>query len=258
MQTQLETLQIAVDDQKIDGTLVAAAKVPGVLLVHGWDGSQEQYLARAREIAALGCVCLTFDLRGHARHAAQRLDVTREDNLRDVLAAYDTLAGHPAVDPTAIAIVGSSYGGYLAALVTGLRPVRWLAMRAPALYRDEDWEVPKGQLSRSDLAAYRLTSIAPEANRALGACEAFRGDVLVVESEHDSTVPHPVIANYLGSFRAVRSVTYRVLSGADHALSKEAWRKAYGALLVTWMTEMMRGLHVAPDMAASRAPVSPP
>ena len=41
-------------------------------------------------------------------------------------------------------------------------------------------------------------------------------------------------------------------------LSKEAWRKAYGALLVTWMTEMMRGLHVAPDMAASRAPVSPP
>ena len=95
--------------------------VPGVLLVHGWDGSQEQYIARAHEIAALGCVCLTFDLRGHARHASLRQEVTREDNLRDVLAAYDTLISHPTVDPGAIAIVGSSYGGYLAALVSAAR-----------------------------------------------------------------------------------------------------------------------------------------
>ena len=37
------------------GTLVTPATVvPGVLFLHGWGGSQEQYLARAREIAALG------------------------------------------------------------------------------------------------------------------------------------------------------------------------------------------------------------
>ena len=63
-----------------------------MLFVHGWGGSQEQYLARAREIAALGCICLTFDLRGHARTEPQHETVTREDNLRDVLAAYDVLA----------------------------------------------------------------------------------------------------------------------------------------------------------------------
>ena len=68
----------------------------------------------------------------------------------------------------------------------------------------------------------------------------------------------PTFSTAPASRRRVDTLRVRVLSGADHALSKEAWRKAYGALLVTWMTEMMRGLHVAPDMAASRAPVSPP
>jgi hypothetical protein len=213
--------------------------------VHGWDGSQAQYIARAREIAALGCICLTIDLRGHARHKSQRLAVTREDNLRDVLAAYDELVRHPAVDPASMAIVGSSYGGYLAALATALRPVRWLALRAPALYRDAGWETPKGKLDREDLTAYRQTDIAPADNRALAACEAFRGDVLVVESEHDRTVPHPVIKNYVNAFKHVRSVTYRVLSEADHALSTEEMRHAYGQQLVGWMTEMVLGASAA-------------
>ncbi|MES2530087.1 MAG: alpha/beta fold hydrolase [Pseudomonadota bacterium] len=247
LETRHKSIDISVDHQHIAGTLVASsARVPGVLLVHGWDGNQQQYLARAHELAALGCVCLTFDLRGHARHVSQRQEVTREDNLRDVLAAYDVLAAQPGVDPGSIAIIGSSYGGYLAAIATQLRAVRWLALRVPALYRDEEWNVPKGKLSREDLAAYRLGFIDPETNRALQACAEFRGDALIVESEFDKTVPHPVIANYLGAFRRVRSVTYRVISGADHALSNDDWRHSYGMLLTAWMTEMTMGARAAP------------
>ena len=71
MPTRDEAIEIAVDDQRVAGTLVTPATViPGVLFVHGWGANQEQYLARARQIAALGCVCLTFDLRGHARDRA--------------------------------------------------------------------------------------------------------------------------------------------------------------------------------------------
>ncbi|MDM0110684.1 alpha/beta fold hydrolase [Variovorax sp. J22R133] len=244
--TRHTAIEIPVDDQHIDGTLVApSAVVPGVLLVHGWDGSQSQYIARAHEIAALGCICLTIDLRGHARHKAQMQAVTREDNLHDVLAAYDELVSHPAVDPAAMAIIGSSYGGYLAALLTELRPVRWLALRAPALYRDEGWEIPKGKLDREDLARYRSSPVQPSDNRALRACEAFRGDVLIVESENDKTVPPPVIKNYVNAFGHVHSITYRVLTGADHALSSEEMRQAYGLQLVGWMTEMVLGARTA-------------
>jgi len=48
---------------------------------------------------------MTFDLRGHGRDCAQRDKVSRADNLEDVLAAYDALAGWPGVDRSAIAMV---------------------------------------------------------------------------------------------------------------------------------------------------------
>jgi hypothetical protein len=242
MTTRQRPVLVAVDGQSLAGTLVEPGrKVPGVLFVHGWGGGQEQYLARAREIAALGCVCLTFDLRGHAGTKEQHETVTRQENLDDVVAAYDILAGHHGVDRDSIAVVGSSYGGYLAAILTSLRPVRWLALRVPALYRDEDWPLPKEQLKKYGLAEYRQHAIRPQDNRALTACAAFRGDVLVVESEHDDIVPHPVISNYVAAFENAHSLTYRVIAGADHKLSEDAWQQAYTVLLVTWATEMILG-----------------
>src|SRR3954454_13042524 len=257
MTTRDEAIAIAVDGQRIAGTLVTPdTLLPGVLFVHGWGGSQEKYLARARQIAALGCVCLTFNLRGHAETEPQHETVTREDNLCDLPAAYGVLAGHPLVDKTSMAVVGSSYGAYLAAVMTELRPVRWLALRVPALYRDDDWALPKQQLKKYGLAAYRRLAISPDENRALGACAAFRGDVLIIESEHDDIIPHPVIANYMAAFEKAHSLTYRVIEGADHGLSEEPWQQAFTTLLVTWATEMVLGAREGAAVPGTSAPPS--
>lgn len=240
MATRHRLIQIPSGDRTIAGTLVAPdTVVPGVMLVHGWDGSQQQYLARAHALAALGCICLTFDLRGHARDKAHRDTVTREDNLNDMLAAYDLLTGHPAVDAQAVAVVGSSYGGYLATVMSALRPVRWMALRAPALYKDEDWLVSKQHLDRQEIARYRAMLLPPDSNRALAASAIFEGDVLLVEAELDHIVPHPVIENYRAAFLRTRSMTYRVIQGADHSLSRPEWSEAYTSMLVNWMAEMM-------------------
>jgi uncharacterized protein len=242
MATRDDPIHIPVGDEQISGTLVTPATiVPGVLFLHGWGGTQKQYLARAREIAALGCMCLTVDLRGHEATEAQKETVTREDNLRDALAAYDTLASHQGVDREAVAVVGSSYGGYLAAILSSVRPVRWLALRVPALYRDEDWPMPKQQLKKYGLADYRRAKISPDKNRALAACAAFKGDVLIVESELDDIIPHAVIENYVAAFAGAHSLTYRVIEGADHALSQQPWQQAYTSLLLNWATEMVLG-----------------
>ncbi|WP_119155254.1 alpha/beta hydrolase family protein [Caldimonas tepidiphila] len=266
MATRDETIDIEVGGEQIAGTLVSpATRLPGVLFVHGWGGSQEQYLARAREIAALGCICLTFDLRGHGDTDAQQASVSRENNLRDVLTAYDTLARQPQVDPGAIAVIGSSYGGYLGAILTTMRPVKWLALRVPALYIDSGWEVPKLQLHKDqDLKSYRRHFVDASDNRALRACAAFRGDVLLVESECDTVIPPPVIASYREACIAAHSLTYRVIEGADHGLSDEASQRAYTALLVNWMTEMVFGArsgNVAPVVPAASGrtmPEAPP
>lgn len=242
MATQCERVDILVDDEHIAGTFLSPpTKLPGVLFVHGWGGSQERDLARARGIAGLGCICLSFDLRGHALTLAQQQTVTREQNLRDLVAAYDLLAHHPNIDPDAIAVVGTSYGGYLAAILTSLRPVRWLAMRVPALYRDEDWALPKRQLDREILNKLRGSRVAPEGNRALSACAQFEGDVLIVESENDSFVPHETIMSYRAAFQRTHSLTHRIILGADHALTHERCQRTYTDILVNWATEMVVG-----------------
>src|SRR5438034_604700 len=190
MTTREEPVYIRVENEHILGTLITPGTLmPGVLFVHGWGGDQHQYVTRASELAALGCVCVTFDLRGHAQTQAQFESVSREEGMRDVLAAYDFLGAQRNVDSDSIAVVGSSYGGYLAALLTALRPVKWLALRAPALYKDSDWKLPKHRLKgEQQLELYRRQPVRPEESRALRACTAFTGEVLVVESEHDNVV----------------------------------------------------------------------
>jgi pimeloyl-ACP methyl ester carboxylesterase len=262
MKIRLDTLDIHVDGQSIAGSLLAPnSAVPGVLFVHGWGGSQEQDLERAREAAGLGCVCLTFDLRGHSRTKGQRESVSRESNLRDLLAAYDVYAGQRNVEESAIAVVGSSYGAYLAAILTSLRPVRWLALRAPALYKDEGWELPKRQLHQDpDLLAYRHRNLRPAENRALRACAEFTGDVLIAESEHDELIPRPVILNYIAALRKARSLTHRTLTGADHGMTHEADQKAYTTVLMKWLSEMVTGARedaVAPEVPGAARKTEP-
>lgn len=243
MEARLSTLEIPVDDERLSATLLAPAEsMPGVLFVHGWGGRQQHNLVRAREAVGLGCICLTFDLRGHARDAAQRDHVSRAQNLDDLVAAYDHLATVPAVDPDAIAVVGISYGGYLAALLTRLRRVRWLALRSPAIYPDPGWDAPKTALNADPgLMAYRESVLAPTDNLALRAAAAYTGDVLLVEAEHDTIVPHRVTRNFEAAFGSARSLTSRMIRGADHALTEKRHQQQYTGCLIDWLTEMVVG-----------------
>jgi uncharacterized protein len=245
MKVREETVWIPVDGERIEGTLVLPVDIeagaPGVLCVHGWGGCQEQYLAAARAVAALGCVALTFDLRGHAETSRLHDTVTREHSMRDVIAAYDRLASHPQVDKSLMALVGASYGAYLGALLIYMRPLQLLALRAPALYKDDNWGEPKRKLHVDpDFAAYRQLTLRAEDNRALGACAQFLGDALVVESARDEIIPHPAVANYIAALANAHSLTYRMIEGADHALSQKRWETAYNDLLVNWLTEMIK------------------
>ncbi len=257
MSTIERSVSLGVGNYELAATVVSPrAQIPGVLFIHGWGGSQSQYRARAHQLAALGCVCLTFDLSGHEATYNRFTKVSRAANLRDVLAAYDHLVARPDVDPTAMAIVGSSYGGYLGAILTTERPVRWLAMRAPALYYDDGWELPKLQLHRDfDLRSYRRRLIATAENRALRACMKFTGDVLLVESEHDDIVPHPVIESYREACANCRSLSCEVIQGADHGLTEQVHQDAYVSLLVRWFGEALAS---TTESSKTLHPLEPP
>jgi uncharacterized protein len=235
---------IPVDGQRVRGRVLrpddAEGPAPAVVFVHGWGSSQAQDQSKARHLKALGFVCLTFNLRGHARTWRQRQTVTRAQNLRDLVAAFDCLAGHEAVDPERLAVVGSSYGGYLAALLVSERKVRWLALEAPALYKDGDFDRPKRELNLDDdLPAYRRLRLAPADNLALRSAAGFEGDVLLVEGQRDEVIPHQVLANYHAAFAGARSLTHVVIPEADHGLTRPHWRQAYCTTLAGWFGRLV-------------------
>lgn len=68
---------------------------------------------------------------------------------------------------------------------------------------------------------------------------------MIVESEYDDIIPHPVIQNYVAAFCSVRSLTTRVIDGADHGLATAAAQRAYTALLLNWLTEMVVGARIS-------------
>jgi dienelactone hydrolase len=235
----MKTLSIPIGDSFIEGTLFHPEELrgnsPGVLFIHGWGSSEETYRAGAQKLARLGAICFTITLRGHGETSHQRETVSRTDNLHDALTAFDRLLAEPGVDAQRLGVVGSSYGGYLATLLTGEREVRWLGLRAPALYKDEGFERPKRQLNQDpDLHAFRRRPVPPAENRALECGTRFQGDVLLVESEHDTVIPHQVIANYITAFQRVRSRTHYVIRDADHALSNPTHRPEYEEFLCRW------------------------
>ncbi|MDV2452404.1 alpha/beta hydrolase family protein [Xanthomonas hortorum] len=246
MEAKLSSIQIPVDQDALSGTLLTPSGMPAVLFVHGWGGSQHHNLLRAREAVGLGCICMTFDLRGHEGYASMRQTVTRAQNLDDIKAAYDQLAHLPYVDAQSIAVVGLSYGGYLSALLTRERPVEWLALRSPALYKDEHWDHPKVSLNADpELMDYRQRTLTPDDNIALAACAQYKGDVLLVEAENDVIVPHPVLRNYADAFVHARSLSTRVIAGADHALSVKEHQQHYTRALIDWLTEKVVGRRIA-------------
>lgn len=240
----MKTLNIPIGDSFIDGTLFhpdpeeLKGDSPAVLFIHGWGSSEETYRESARKIAGLGAICFTITLRGHGGTSHQRETVSRTDNLHDALTALDRLLAEDGVDSRRIGVVGSSYGGYLAALLTREREMRWLGLRAPALYKDEGFEWPKRRLNQDpDLHDFRRRPVPPEDNLALQCCTRFEGDVLLVESEHDTVIPHQVLANYLNAFQRVRSRAHHLIRDADHALGNPAHRREYEHVLYEWFKD---------------------
>src|SRR5207237_2485870 len=95
------------------------------------------------------------------------------------------------------------------------------------------------------LDKHRLPPVSPNQSNALRVCSEFAGDVLIVESEHDTLVPHQVIVNYREACGNARSLTYRLIEGADHGLSNEAWHREYTSLLVSWFNEIVFGARLS-------------
>lgn len=139
-----------------------------------------------------------------------------------------------------LALLGFSYGGYMATFLAQAKPSALLVLRSPAIYQDDEWDRPKASLDRAELREYRSQLLSPDQNRSLWCCAQFRGDVLLIDSAQDAIIPPQVIASYERAFSRVRSMTRYTIDGADHELSRPAWQREYHNVVVEWLNAQLR------------------
>lgn len=226
-----------VKNNKIKSTLfvpkIVETKNPAVLFIHGWATGEKNYIKRAEGVAEKGAICLTFEMRGHGLSEGKLEEFSRADHLQDAIAAYDFLVLQKGVDKNRIGVCGVSYGGYLASILTTKRPILWLALKSPALYKDERFTEPTAKIIKENPKVFSQSGISAKDNLALQALSNFSGDVLLVESENDTVVTHETLTNYLEVLKN-KKLTYKNIKNADHALSNEVWKNEFIAILSNW------------------------
>jgi len=240
----MQKVSFLVDRQKVTGTLFYPEKIkaknPAILFVHGWTSNQEKSFQYAETLSKLGFICFLFDMRGHGSSEGDISKSTPKEFLRDVLAAYDYLVSLEEVDPRNISGVGSSFGCYLLAIASKKKSFKRLALRVPADYPNEVFDKAKMQNSgsnNSELVEWRKQPKKSHETFALQAISHYVGEVLVIEAEKDTIVPHETIVNYLNSMKKAKQVTHIIMKDSPHSISPGRFRDEYEQILIDWFKD---------------------
>jgi pimeloyl-ACP methyl ester carboxylesterase len=142
--------------------------------------------------------------------------LTRADFLRQVLLGYDLLAENPVV--AGISAVGTSFGGYLATLLSARRPIDRLVLKVPTDVDPDGFETrPQTELAGDLGLAWKSAPHAPSESLALTAAAAYSGPVWLISAGRDQVVPWQTTRNYLNAFNPDH-VRHTNAATAGHAM----------------------------------------
>jgi uncharacterized protein len=216
-------------------------KLPGLLVLHGWRSEKDRYPERVKDIVENGFIALLIDLPGHGQSEGDINTLVRKDFMNGVYGAYDYLTSLPEVDKDKIGVEGSSFGGYLAILLTKERPtVKWLSLKNPANYPDSGKESP--QVVVSDTIDHGIWSEQPmdaSKNEAINALNHFKGKILLMQSEKDKIIPLQTFTNYLSAISDKSKLTHSIIKDADHRTSTPKWENEYRRIHTEWFKQML-------------------
>ncbi len=234
---------LTVDGQKVLVKLYASVEKPcgqAILLLHGCNGRRPNELA-AEQFSSRGYYCAAVAFRGHEGSDGDIRSITTENSLADAVAAYDYLHAHMP-EESEIIVVGSSYGSYIAVLLSTVRPVKALSLRVPANYPDVTFYDPKwGDGSDNPITtAWRGQPVNASENMALYAISDFQGDIQIIESGADEQIPHQTVQNYVDAVPNSSRFEHHLMSGWPHSISDDAKSNEYVALVQKWLNKLSK------------------
>lgn len=214
-------------------------KNQAVLFLHGWTGRPNNDAAEF--LSQNGYHAMTFSLAGHNNSDGDINTLSRQEALTNALDAYDTFVSLLPEDTKEIILVGNSFGGYLAPLVSAERLVSALSIRVPANYPDEKFDLPQMGQGHADpnVLTWRQQMHRADETKSLRALHGFGGPVQIVEAELDDLVPHKTVQSYAGAVADPELFDYHLMQGWPHSLGSDPERnEAFRALLLNWLNKL--------------------
>lgn len=187
-----------------------------VLWLQGWTSKIEKHFPRLQEMSKITGISFgMINYAGHGDHPVSLDDSSRSQQFNEVLFMYDKLKS---MGYKKIIVVGTSFGGYMAAHLSAERELAGVILRVPAIYQDEEWELPYAKTERAQgpesARKFRENITAESKLDALSAIKNFKNTVYVVEHAKDSIVPKNVVKAY---FDVAKRGNYLVVPGVDHS-----------------------------------------
>lgn len=173
-----------------------------LFVLPGFTSSKKKYepLVKAL-IERTGTAALVLDYSGHGESPFDIQDITISENFSEVVRAYDWIVeNHPGMQ---INVMGTSYGGYFAAMLVSVRAVNKLILRVPANYDPKDLYTPWRKLDQEQIRnVYRADPKNFEQHPVLASAAAFKGDAYVLTHEFDEACPKSSTDPYIKAFGA--------------------------------------------------------
>jgi pimeloyl-ACP methyl ester carboxylesterase len=204
---------IAVGSDKLVATKIYAdsGRPPTMISFHGTGAATDRRRVRYLfdYLAGQGISSMCFDFSGHGESTGSMHEATLNLRLKEARAAA-TLLG----DGRPRAIIGSSMGGYLAAVLAPILHADILVLICPAAYPNAAMDLKFGE----DFYTVAREPGAYIGSPAFEALAGFRGSLLIIGGRNDTVIPKEVVELYFESAPLAKFRKLIWLEEADHGV----------------------------------------
>jgi hypothetical protein len=206
-----------------------------LLVLPGWSSNKRNqedltnYLVNQTKTSAL-----VVDYSGHGESPFDAMEVRPSQHFLEVITAFDWVK--QAYPNAEISVMGTSYGGYLAAQLTEYRDFKNLVLRVPAVYAPQDFYSLNKYIDRQHERRYREDKEFLDNHPLLAHASKFEGRTLVVWHEFDEYVPKETTDKYIRVFKADSYFA----KGWTHSFKTDApeeEKNAYKNAISNWLNQ---------------------
>lgn len=239
----VELVSIPVKSEKLSGLLyipkhIGKKKIASVVIFHGRGSSKKRYEDRGKALAEKGFLALVFDFRGCGDSDGDFSMQTISMGFEDAVAGYTFLKNHSLCDTNRLGVLGGSFGGYQAALLSGKYPITSLVLSAPAIYQDDWWNIVPETMDPERNGLYRQQS-GFEKTKAIKAISRYPGKILIIKHEKDEVIPRRVTDAYYQNITNAKLKEKRVIPAAPHALHDKIFIDQSIHIVIDWFTKTL-------------------